>query len=181
MSEFLREAQWLVWVAIAIGLGLLELTSLDFVFGMLVLGSLSAAGVAALGFSLPWQIGTFSVVSALGLILGRPYLKRLVMRSAPEQPTNVDALAGRSALVLEVVTDRAGLVKLAGETWSARTAERGTALPAGIDVVVERIDGATAVVRAEGTGGGPAESGGDATGSGGDATGSGGARGGPAA
>ncbi len=149
MSEFLRETQWLLWVAFAIGLGLLELTSLDFVFGMLVLGALSAAGVAALGPGFAWQIVTFSVVSGLGLIVGRPYLKRLASRSAPEQPTNVDALAGRSAVVIEPVTERGGLVKLAGEPWSARTAERGVRLPAGTDVVVERIDGATAVVRSE--------------------------------
>lgn len=149
MSEFLREAQWALWAAAAIGLGLLELTSLDFFFSMLVIGALAAAGTAALGLGLAAQFITFSLVSGLGLIVGRPFLKRLAARSAPEQPTNVDALAGRPAVVLEAVTDRGGLVKLAGETWSARTASRGRSIPEGSDVVVDRIDGATAIVRAE--------------------------------
>jgi membrane protein implicated in regulation of membrane protease activity len=41
---------------------------------------------------------------------------------------------------------RGGLVKLAGEQWSARTDDAALVLPADADVRVLRIDGATAVV-----------------------------------
>ena len=63
--------------------------------------------------------------------------------------TNVDALPGRRALTLTPVDDRSGQVKLAGETWTARAADRSATIPADTDVVVVRIEGATAVVAPE--------------------------------
>lgn len=149
MVEFLRDAQWFVWVAGALVLGLLELTSLDLVFGMLVIGALAAGGAALLGFSFVVQALVFTGVSTVGLLVARPFIKRAVDRSVPDAPTNVDALAGRTALTLTEVDDRGGQVKLSGETWSARTVDRGARITADTDVVVVRIDGATAMVRAE--------------------------------
>ncbi len=149
MQDFLRESQWLLWVAGALILGLLELTALDFVFSMLVGGALAAALAAAFGFSFTVQAFVFTGVSLIGLVVVRPYLKRWAMRSNPDVPTNVDALAGRTALTLTPVDDRGGQVKLSGETWTARTADRGTRIDADVDVVVVKIEGATALVRAE--------------------------------
>lgn len=151
MPEFIREAQWLLWVGGALVLGLLELTSLDFVFSMLVVGALSAGLAAGLGFSFTVQAFVFAGVSVIGLVVLRPSLRRWAARSAPDNPTNVDALTGRTALTLTAVDDRSGQVKLAGETWSARSADRGATIDADADVVVVRIDGATAVVRQEQT------------------------------
>ncbi|WP_336921181.1 NfeD family protein [Aquipuribacter sp. SD81] len=145
--DFLRETQWVLWVAGALVLGLLELTSLDFVFAMLVAGALAAGLVAVLGLSFAWQVAAFSVVSLVGLVLVRPAIKRWAVRSNPDSPTNADALPGRRALTLTAVDDRSGQVKLAGETWSARSADRSATIPADSDVVVVRIDGATAVVQ----------------------------------
>jgi membrane protein implicated in regulation of membrane protease activity len=116
---------------------------------MLVVGSLAAGTTAALGFSFITQAIVFSLVSTVGLVVARPYIKRAVDRSVPDAPTNVDALAGRHALTVTEVDDRGGQVKLSGETWSARSSERGVRIPADTDVVVVRIDGATALVRAE--------------------------------
>jgi membrane protein implicated in regulation of membrane protease activity len=149
VGEFLRETQWLLWVGGAIILALLELTALDFVFSMLVAGALAAALAAGLGFSFTVQAFVFTLVSVVGLVLVRPWLRRWANRSAPDMPTNVDALAGRRALTLTDVDDRAGQVKLSGETWSARVADRGARIPADADVVVVSIDGATALVRAD--------------------------------
>ena len=149
MTEFFRETQWFLWIAGALVLGLLELTSLDLVFGMLVVGALAAGGVAVLGFPFAVQALVFAGVSVIGLVVVRPYVKRAADRSVPDAPTNVDALTGRSAIALTDVDDRGGQVKLSGETWSARTAERGARVASGTDVVVVRIEGATAVVRPE--------------------------------
>lgn len=147
MPEFVREAQWLLWVGGALILGLLELTALDFVFSMLVAGALAAALAAGLGFSFTVQAFVFTGVSVLGLVLVRPYLRRWALRSSPDNPTNVDALAGRQAVTLSQVDGRSGQVKLSGETWTARTADRGAVIEPDTDVVVVRIEGATAIVR----------------------------------
>lgn len=146
MADFLRETQWLLWLIAALGLGLLELLSLDFVFSMLVIGALAASGAAFLGYGFTVQVFTFAIASVLALVLVRPALRRWIGRHTPEAETNTDALVGRTALTLAPVTGRDGQVKLAGETWSARTADPATVIPEGVDVTVVRIDGATAVV-----------------------------------
>lgn len=156
MREFLGDALWVIWVGAALAMALLELTSMDFVFSMLVGGALVAAVAAGFGFSFTVQAFVFTGVSVVGLVVVRPVLKRWAQRSVPEVPTNVDALAGRSAVTLVPVDDRSGQVRLSGETWSARTERRAAPIPADADVLVLRIEGATAVVRADPDPGSPA-------------------------
>jgi membrane protein implicated in regulation of membrane protease activity len=146
VADFLRETQWLLWMIAALVLGLLELLSFDFVFSMLVIGALAASGAAFLGYGFTVQVFTFAVASILALVLVRPALRRWIGRRTPEVATNADALVGRTALTLAPTTGRDGQVKLAGETWTARTADPGAVIPEGVDVTVVRIDGATAVV-----------------------------------
>ena len=139
---------WLVWIAVALVAGVLEVTSLEFVLAMFAGGALMAAGAAGAGAPVEVQVLTFAVGSTLLLLVARPPLIRW-SRRAPGAVTGVAALVGRRARVLVEVTDREGQVKLAGEVWSARTERPGFVLPVGMDAYVERIDGATAVVSAE--------------------------------
>jgi membrane protein implicated in regulation of membrane protease activity len=143
--EWLRETQWLWWIAGALILGLVEIASLDLVFFMLALAAVAAAGAAALDQGITVQVLTFVAVSALLLAVLRPVALRKLKPAAGNELTNTGALVGRTALVLREVTDRTGLVKLSGEEWTARTAS-GAVLPPDETVHVVRIEGATAVV-----------------------------------
>lgn len=149
--DFLRETQWLVWVAGALVLGLVEVASLDLVFGMLTAAALVAAGVAYTGASFTVQVLVFSATAALLLLVVRPVALRRLKPAGPAQRTNTAAHVGRTAEVLATVTDRGGQVKLAGEVWSARCAESGTTAGVGDLVDVVTIEGATAVVRPRAT------------------------------
>jgi membrane protein implicated in regulation of membrane protease activity len=144
--EWLREVQWLWWVGAALVLSLVEIASLDLVFTMLAIAALAAAGVAALGLGFPLQVIVFVLTSALLLAVLRPLALRKLKPAGPGQRTNTAAHLGRRVEVLEPVTDRAGLVKLAGETWSARAEVSGVQYPPGDYLQVLRIDGATAIV-----------------------------------
>lgn len=85
-------------------------------------------------------------ISAVVLLLGvRPVLLRR-FGTPPPTPTNVDALTGKTALVLEPVGEHSGRVKLGGEVWTARPFDPGEKYPEGTTVYVMKIDGATAVV-----------------------------------
>jgi membrane protein implicated in regulation of membrane protease activity len=143
---------WLVWLALALVLGPAEVASGDFVLLMVAGGALVAAGSA--GFDLPilFQAIVFAVSSAVLLFVVRPPLKRMMMMRQPHTLTGIAALSGREAQALTEINDHAGTVKLAGEVWTARTAERGATVEPGATVRVESIDGATAVVRAVGEG-----------------------------
>ncbi|WP_109471584.1 NfeD family protein [Ornithinimicrobium cavernae] len=143
--EWLRETQWLWWVAGALVLGLVEIASLDLVFFMLAVAAIAAAAAAGLDQSVTVQVLTFVAMAALLLAVLRPVALRKIKPEGAGERTNADALVGRTALVLQEVTDRSGLVKLTGEEWTART-RPGTVLPVDETVHVARIEGATAVV-----------------------------------
>jgi membrane protein implicated in regulation of membrane protease activity len=147
--DWIREAQWLGWVATALVAGILEVFSLDFFFAMFAGGALAAAAAAGLGVGFPGQVLVFAGVSTALLVTTRPALRRWARSSAPFVPTNVHALTGQRAVVVTTVTEGAGTVKLAGEIWSARAEVPGVVLPSGATVQVVDIDGATAVVRSE--------------------------------
>lgn len=139
---------WLVWVAVALVAGLLEVAWLQFVLVMFAGGALAAAAASLFGAGPAGQVITFAVGSTVLLVGARPPLVRWSRRTQ-ETVTGVAALVGRRARALTEVDHDGGQVKLAGEVWSARTELRGQVLPAGMDVSVVRIDGATAVVSAE--------------------------------
>jgi membrane protein implicated in regulation of membrane protease activity len=145
--EWLGDSDWLIWLGIALALGLAEITTLNFVFVMFAAGAAAAAGTAGLTDSVAIQTVVFAAVSTALLVVVRPPLVAWSARATSAHLTNVHALAGRRAEALSTVTHRDGTVKLAGETWSARQEVEGMPIEPGSPVHVVRIDGATAIVR----------------------------------
>ncbi|CAJ1583224.1 NfeD family protein [[Mycobacterium] wendilense] len=136
----------LLWLIAALGLAGAEVLTGDLFLLMLGGGALAAAGTSWL-FDWPiWADGAvFLVVSVLLLVLVRPALRRR-MQSAAALETGIEALEGRPALVLDRVSQHEGQVKLEGEVWTARPLNDHDVYEAGDQVMVMRIDGATAVV-----------------------------------
>jgi membrane protein implicated in regulation of membrane protease activity len=137
---------WLVWLAVALVAGVIEIFTLSLVFAMVLGGALAAAAVAGLTGSATASVLAFAVSTGLLLLVVRPPLLKYARNSAPAASTGVAALVGRRAEVLRSVTTTDGEIKLAGEIWTARAAAPGQALETGSIVFVSRIDGATAVV-----------------------------------
>lgn len=145
MLDWLGNNGWAVWVGAAALLAIAELLSMDFVLLMLAFGALGGGATDALGAPVPVQV-LVAVVVALGtLVFVRPSVVRR-MHSGPELTMGHAALVGRKALVTEEVTSHAGLVRLAGEVWTARPYDDGMTIPVGVTVDVFEIKGATAVV-----------------------------------
>jgi membrane protein implicated in regulation of membrane protease activity len=67
------------------------------------------------------------------------------LHGGPTLTTGHATLVGRDGVVVEPVDRRGGRIQLAGELWSARAAD-DTMYDTGAEVLVTRIDGATAVV-----------------------------------
>jgi membrane protein implicated in regulation of membrane protease activity len=141
----MKHSLWLVWTAVALGAGILEVTTLHLVFIMFAGGALAAAGVALVHGPPVAQALTFGLVSTALLGVVRPLGLRWMRSRGPDTVTGVAALIGRPAEVISEVTGNGGQVKLAGEFWTARWEGQG-ALPIGTAVLVTSIDGATAVV-----------------------------------
>jgi len=141
----MSETAWLFWVAAALVAVILEVTSVNLVFVMLAVGAIAGALTALAGGGIPLQVLAFGVVSGAMLMVARPIGLKYLRRSAPPVATNVAALVGRDAEAITELSARGGQVKLAGEVWSARL-QGPAVIPAGTDVRVVAIDGATAVV-----------------------------------
>lgn len=136
--------EWGWWVLGALVLLGIEALTLDLVFASLAVGAVAGAIVAAFGAPVLAQVLAAVVAAMLTLFVLRPVGLRMLKTEGTE--TNVDALIGAGALVMERVDSRGGRVKIGGEIWSAKVSQPGTEFLAGADLVVVSIEGATAVV-----------------------------------
>jgi membrane protein implicated in regulation of membrane protease activity len=135
-----------IWLIFALGLAGAEALTGD-MFLLMLSGGALAAGASSWLLHLPiWTDGAvFLAVSVLLLVLVRPALRR---RLTPPKAitTGVEALEGKSALVLDRVARDEGQVKLDGQVWTARPLNDGDVFEPGERVTVMHINGATAVV-----------------------------------
>ena len=144
--EWLSESPWLAWLGVALILAAIEAATVDFVFVMFAGGALAGGVAAALGANFPLQVIVAVVVAALLLMVVRPIVRRHFMDGQHDHGIGAASLVGREARVLDLVTETTGRIKLAGETWSARTPANTPECLPGSDVRVIELAGATALV-----------------------------------
>lgn len=136
----------LIWFAAAVLLAGAEALTGDLFLLMIAGGALGTAGVTALVDLPVWGDAIIFAAISLVLVLGlRPFLLRRFGKP-PEHPTNTAALPGREARVLRAVESTDGLVRLDGQDWTARPLDPDFTYSEGENVIVFRIDGATAIV-----------------------------------
>jgi membrane protein implicated in regulation of membrane protease activity len=140
---------WLIWLVIAVVLGVAEVFTTTAILGVLGGAAVVPAALAALGVPLPVQLLAFAVTSVAGVVLVRPIALRHMQVPQLER-FGVDALVGKKAYVVQEVTDRAGLVRIDGEEWTARAfgvdVDESVVIPVGATVDVMKISGTTAFV-----------------------------------
>lgn len=138
------------WLGLAILLGILEIATVGFFFIFFALGALVAAGASFYTDSILIQSLIFMGSSLLLILAARPVFKKwLHVGDRPQRASNVSALMGRDAVVLEPVDSLKGKVKVAhtGEVWSAYCPlQRAESISAGDLVCITHIDGAKLVV-----------------------------------
>jgi membrane protein implicated in regulation of membrane protease activity len=135
-----------IWLVAGILLAVAELVTVDLVLIMLAAGAIGASISAAVGAPVLIQVLVFAVVSVFGLAAVRPAIKRRLHRNADHTPMGVEALEGTEAVVVEQVTEGAGMVKMGGELWSARSYDASQVMEPGSRVRVVEVKGATALV-----------------------------------
>ncbi|MQA05928.1 MAG: NfeD family protein [Streptosporangiales bacterium] len=136
---------WIVWLIAAAALGVAEFFTLTLALGLLAAAAVVAAVVAGLGAPLLLQLLAFAAAAATGLFVVRPIARRH-MTQPPLARDGSDALVGKTAVVVQEVTAARGLIRLAGEEWSAHSLDETQVIPIGARVDVMEIEGATAVV-----------------------------------
>ncbi|MGG7463279.1 MULTISPECIES: NfeD family protein [unclassified Plantibacter] len=147
--DVITEYAWIGWLVLILVFVTIEILSLEFTFLMLAVGSV--VGMLSGFVGAPWwlQLIIGGAASVLLLLTVRPPLLRALHKGADPTKSNVDALLGLSGVVISTVGAHNGQVKLTnGDTWTARTPQGGpvSSLEPGTAVLVQTIDGATAIV-----------------------------------
>jgi len=143
---------WVNWLLVIVGivcviieLALGALTGFDLA---LVGGSLTVGGIIGL-FTGSAKIGLLAggVLSFIYLVLFRRWLRAKL--TVKDQPSNVDALVGKTGVVTQKIgAAEAGLVKVGSEVWRAELAQAGDgARDVGATVKIEAVEGVTIKVR----------------------------------
>ncbi|RCV87198.1 NfeD family protein [Billgrantia montanilacus] len=138
----------LIWIAIALLLGLAELSSGGLVLLALAVAAVLTSALAALGLSLPWQLlgmGIFSgLLVPLAVMVIRPWFSP---RGVAYGTTGTGVEKGRTYTTLKRDFDGASGVKVNGDFYRLRVDETGeTDLPENTLVIFKQFEGTTAIV-----------------------------------
>ena len=137
--------EWVIWMLLAAAFGLGEVFTLSFLLAPLAIAA-ALAGLAALGgLSLALQLVVFIAATTASLAFIRPIARRH-LRTPPQIRTGSAELVGATATVVERVDANGGMVRLRGETWTARPYDDTQVIEPGAQVEVLKIQGATALV-----------------------------------
>lgn len=136
----------IIWLIAAVVFAVAEAFTTTFVLLMFAAGALAAAGAAALDASVLTQGIVFGVVSGLALVAVRPLARRHIGRGAAPEAIGVEAIVGSPGIAMERIDADRGLVKIEGDTWTARAYDATQVIEPGERIQVVEIRGATAMV-----------------------------------
>lgn len=139
------DTTWLIiWLAAAVVFGIVELATIQLVSIWLAIGSVAAMIACTLGVPAWVQILVFGVVSAVFLILTRPFVKKVI--KIKHVSTNADRMIGKTVVVTEKISkDSNGAVVYSGVTWTAKS-ENGEEIQTGEEVEIKAIEGSKLIV-----------------------------------
>ena len=145
LSSMTTDYRGYVWLIAGVLIMLLEIGTPGLFF---FLSLACGAFVAALGAFLEFSLFSQCWLAVIGTIISFMLLKSFITRTKKNSPrTNVDALIGQKALVIQAIEPRStGRVKVNGEEWPA-IADHQTILQKGTIVHIIRIDGNKLLVK----------------------------------
>lgn len=135
---------WMMWMIVGVVLLILELVSMTFFLLWIGVAAL-ITGVAAIVVPTAWvQWLVFALASVALLIATRPLARSIHGRVT--QPSNVDAMIGSRALVIEAIDPlkNIGRVRVGSDEWRAR-ADQAIAEEVWTEIV--SVEGTTLTVR----------------------------------
>lgn len=138
---------WHIWLVIAGVCFIIEMMTVGFLMFWFGIGALITMIVSLIFPSNLWLQAAVFVVSSTSLIfLTKPLVQKLT-KSDKKVNTNAFSIIGKTGLVTQDInpTHGVGQIKIAGETWSAKTSD-GSTIEKGTQIEVVQIDGVKAVV-----------------------------------
>ena len=134
-----------IWLAAAIIFIIIEAVTVGLTTIWFAAGALVALILALIKVGVGVQVAVFLILSLVLLATTR---KRFVNKlKTGSEKTNVDALVGEEAVVLEDITPfNTGLVKVKGQNWTAIAADKDASILKGSTVKIKAIEGVKLIV-----------------------------------
>ena len=147
MLQFLSATPPVLWLVLMVIFAVLEGVSVALTSIWFAAGALAALLVSFVVPDLWIQALVFAVVSLAALLLIRPLAQKM-MQPKGKVPTNADRVVNQLGVVTETIDNLAatGQVQVAGQVWTARSAQEEVRIFAGEQVQVLRIEGVKLVV-----------------------------------
>ena len=136
---------WL-WIALIMAFLVIEAVTVQLVTIWFTVGAIGALIANVLHTEIWVQVLVFVAVSAITLLLTRPFVKRFTEQH--KVPTNADRYIGKQAVVVEPIDNihAKGAVTVGGLEWTARTKD-GSNIEKDEIVTIESIEGAKLIVK----------------------------------
>lgn len=139
----------LVWAVIFVAAIIVESQTAELVAIWFVPGALASLilSVCKVPEWIQWVV--FITVSATLLIMALAKLRKMLLKNAGKQKTDIDLLIGKTAMVTERIdnAEMTGAVKIDGKEWSARMEDDCETAEVGEFVSVEGISGVKLICR----------------------------------
>ena len=134
-----------IWLAAAIIFIIIEAVTVGLTTFWFAAGALVALILALIKVGVGVQVAVFLILSLVLLATTRKiFVNKLKTGS---EKTNVDALVGEEAVVLEDITPfNTGLVKVKGQNWTAIAADKDASILKGSTVKIKAIEGVKLIV-----------------------------------
>lgn len=140
------ECMWKLWLALAIILMGFEFVTVSFFLIFFSFGAIAACIVSVFNSNIYLQFIVFAFVSVISIIFAKPFLKKYLNIDGNSRSSAIDAMVGKEGIVTKEISKYGyGQVKVAGETWTAKSVD-DSKLSEGQLVKVEGIDGVKLLV-----------------------------------
>lgn len=133
----------IIWLIIAIIMGIIEMSTSQLISVWFVLGALSASGTSLFCDDILIQVIVFVAVSVLALIITKPFINKI--KKVPEYSTNIDAKIGKVFTVISEIDENMGEIKIDDVIWRVKKYDESKVLK-GEKVLIESVDGTKLIV-----------------------------------
>lgn len=136
----------IIWLVVAIVLGVVELMTLGLISIWFAIGAVAAMLASIAGGNIWTQLIVFIVVSGAILFSVRPIAAKYINSNVKK--TNIDALVGRKLIAKTDIDNLKGIgkVDMDGSTWLAVSTDDNVTIHAGEEVVITKVVGAKLIV-----------------------------------
>ncbi|MBO4816362.1 MAG: NfeD family protein [Clostridia bacterium] len=137
---------WIFWLIAAGIFFIIEIATVGFLIFWLAIGALFAMVTSFFTANIIIQTAVFVVISSILIPLTKPFVDKFTRKDSV--PTNSYSLINKKGIVTKDInpTLGTGLVKVNGETWSAKTDDE-TSILKDTEVEIIAIDGVKLIVK----------------------------------